>query len=133
MKSRFLSAYPIGADFGLLILRLVSGGLMLAHGWMKLANVLDGNFAFADPIGLGTYTSLYLTIFAEVVCAGFLILGLFTRLALIPLMITMIVAFFVVHANDAFQMKELPLTFLGIYLALFFTGPGEISVDAKLD
>lgn len=106
---------------------------MLAHGWMKLANVLDGNFAFADPIGLGTYTSLYLTIFAEVVCAGFLILGLFTRLALIPLMITMIVAFFVVHANDAFQMKELPLTFLGIYLALFFTGPGEISVDAKLD
>lgn len=56
-------------------------------------------------------------------------MGAFTRLATIPLIFSMLVVIFIVHANDPFQMKELPLLYLGIYVLLFFTGAGRISLD----
>ncbi len=40
-------------DIGLLILRLAAGALMLPHGIKKLTKILEGKFAFADPIGIG--------------------------------------------------------------------------------
>ena len=42
----------------------------------------------------------------------------------------MLVVIFVVHANDPFQIKELPFLYLGIYILLFFTGAGRISLDS---
>jgi len=73
--------------------------------------------------------SLILIIGAEVGCSLFVIVGAFTRLAVIPLVFSMLVVIFVVHANDPFQMKELPFLYLGIYILLFFTGAGRISLD----
>lgn len=131
MKSKFLSSQGLLPDLGLFILRLVGGGAMITHGWMKLSAALSGNMQFGDPIGIGTELSLYLAIFAEFACSILLILGLFTRLALIPLIITMLVAFFLVHGNDAFQVKELAFIYLGLYLAIFLTGPGKYSIDSK--
>ena len=59
-------------------------------------------------------------------------IGLKTRLASVPLIVTMIVAAFIVHAGDPFAKKELALVYLVGFLAIFFTGPGEYSVDARL-
>ena len=119
-------------DFGLLLLRLVSGGIILTHGFPKLQKIISGNLQFGDPIGLGQETSLYLSTFAEVVCALLVVLGLFTRIALIPLLINLSVAFFIVHATDDFGTKELPLLFLGMFVVLFFTGAGRFSFDRRL-
>ena len=74
--------------------------------------------------------SLILIIGAEIGCSLFVIVGAFTRLATIPLIFSMLVVIFIVHASDPFQMKELPLLYLGIYILLFFTGAGRISLDA---
>jgi putative oxidoreductase len=71
-------------------------------------------------------------VFAEFFCSILLILGLFTRLAAIPLVIGMAVAAFVVHGADPFAAKELSLLYLFIYVALIFTGPGRHSVDYVL-
>lgn len=127
-----LSIRPISLDLGLLILRLVSGGAMLTHGYPKFQKVLAGNLQFGDPLGIGPEASLILVAFAEFICSILLILGLTTRFALVPLIITMAVAFFIVHGSDPFGDKELPFLFLGIYLSLFLTGPGRISVDKML-
>lgn len=118
---------------GLLVLRLGSGGLMLfAHGWGKLANFGERAETFRDPLGLGPELSLVLTVFSEVVCAGLVMLGLATRLASIPLVITMAVIVFVVHGADPFRQQELPLLFGFAYLTLLFTGPGKLSLDALI-
>ena len=69
-------------------------------------------------------------IWDEIGCKFFVILGDFTRFATIPLIFSMLVVIFIVHASDPFQMKELPLLYLGIYILLFFTGAGRISLDA---
>lgn len=131
-KSSFFSANAISSDFGLLILRLVSGATVLTHGYPKFQKVLEGNMQFGDPIGLGTSTSLYLSAFAEFICAILIILGLLTRFASIPLIINMAVAFFIVHAADDFGTRELSLLYLGMFLTLFFTGPGRYSLDRQI-
>lgn len=126
-----LTRNPISLDLGLLILRLVLGISLLTHGWPKFQKILDGNFKFGDPIGLGPEASLILAAFAEFLCSLLVIIGLGTRLATIPIMITMATAFFIVHASDDFGTKEKALLFLGGFLTLFFTGPGKYAADRR--
>ncbi len=129
IKSTFLHSNSLSADLGLLILRVISGAALLTHGYPKFQKVISGNMQFGDPLGVGQATSLHLSTFAEFVCAILIILGLLTRLATIPLIINMAVAAFIVHGADDFATREMSLLYLGIFLTLFFTGPGKYSVD----
>jgi putative oxidoreductase len=118
-------------DLGLLILRSFVGLTMLySHGWGKLSRLIAGDTGFADVFGMGEPISLILAVFAEVVCSVFLAFGLYTRIALIPLIITMLVAVFYIHADDPFSKQEFGLLYLIPYVTLFFTGPGKFSLDA---
>lgn len=119
-------------DWASLILRVTLGLLMLSHGIPKLMKLMNGTMEFGDPIGIGVPASLTLTVFAEVVCSVLIIIGMWTRLALIPLMITMAVAVFIVHINDPLGTMELALMYLLSYCALFLLGSGKYSVDAIL-
>jgi putative oxidoreductase len=78
---------------------------------------------------LGSGLSLVLVTFAEFFCAVFVIVGAFTRVALIPLLINLTVIVFVVHGGDPIKKKELAVFYLLTYIALFLTGPGKFSVD----
>lgn len=103
---------------------------MLVHGVQKLMGFSALANVFPDPVGMGSQLSLTMAIAAEVGCSVLLILGLGTRLAVIPLAFTMIVALFVVHADDPWKVKELAAIFLTVYTAIFITGPGRCSLDA---
>lgn len=117
-------------DAGLLVLRIGVGILMLTHGVPKLLKLFGSEeIRFADPFGLGEATTLVLAVFAEFICSILVLLGLGTRLAVIPLMITMVTAIFVAHANDAFQAKELPIFYLLAYTVLLLTGAGKYALD----
>ena len=105
--------------------------MIFGHGWGKLANFSNIAPNFPDPIGLGSTLSLGLAVGAEVFAALFIVLGLFTRWASIPLIITMAVAAFVAHGGDPFAKKEMALIYLAMYLMLFFTGPGKYSINRK--
>lgn len=124
--------YPLSINISLLILRIAAGGFMLTHGYSKLLNLINGNMSFADPIGLGNELSLYLAVFAEIGCAVFILLGLFTRIATIPLIITMAVAAFIIHGNDDFGTKEMSLIYLCSYIVILLSGAGKYSVDALI-
>ena len=103
---------------------------MLVHGIPKLNKLTSGGeIKFADPFGFGPQISLGLAVFAEVICSIFIILGLGTRLAAIPLIITMAVAAFYAHANDPFATKEKPILFLIIFVMLMVFGSGRYSID----
>jgi putative oxidoreductase len=118
-------------DIAALLLRVCFGFTMLfGHGWGKFLKLIgDGPIKWADPIGLGPEISLGLATFAELFCAGALIIGLFTRLATIPLIITMGVAFFIVHIDDPFNKMESPLMYMTAYIAILLLGAGRFSVD----
>jgi len=114
-------------------LRISIASFMLTHGLGKLNLLFSGSeIQFADPIGLGATISLGLAVFAEVVCSILIGLGLATRLASIPLIITMLVAAFIVHATDPFAKKEFALLYLLIYLTVFIVGSRKYSLDHLL-
>ncbi len=121
-------------NIGLLLLRVSVGGMMLvAHGWGKLTSYGVLSTKFPDPLGLGsTQLSLTLAVGAEVFCSILVIVGLATRFAAVPLVITMAVAAFIVHADDPWQKKEFALIYLLPFLSLVFTGAGRYSLDALL-
>jgi putative oxidoreductase len=117
-------------DFGLLAVRLLAGGMMLTHGIPKIDRLFgEGPVKFADPFGLGPEISLVLVIFAEVACSLLVMVGLKTRLATIPLLITMLVAAFYIHGADPFGDKELPLLFFTLFVSLLVSGPGNYTID----
>ncbi len=133
MKKIFSTRLNHGAlHLSLLILRLSAGGFMLTHGYPKLQRVLAGEFRFGDPLGLGPEVSLVLAVFAEFLCSILIMLGLSTRLAAVPLIVTMTVAAFVSHGNNPFARKELALMYLVAFTILLISGPGKISVDALI-
>ncbi|MDB4584865.1 DoxX family protein [Draconibacterium sp.] len=116
-------------NFGLLILRLSAGGFMLTHGYPKLQRLLSGELRFGDPLGLGPEVSLVLAVFAEFLCSILVMLGLGTRLATLPLIVTMSVAAFISHGSDPFARKELALMYLVSFVVLLLNGGGKYSVD----
>jgi len=120
-------------DIGLFVLRVMTGGLMLVnHGLPKLIGFNEKMNEFPDPIGLGNEISLALTVFAEFFCALALMLGIYTRIAIIPLIITMLTAAFVIHWDDPFSKKEFALLYAIPFLAMVFIGPGKYSIDSKI-
>ncbi len=118
---------------GLLILRVAIGLFMLiGHGWPKLTKFAELSLNFPDPLGMGSRLSLIAALGAEVACSALLIIGLLTRIAAIPLAFTMIVALFLVHAEDPWQKKELAAVYLAVYSAIIYTGAGSFSLDSYL-
>ncbi|MBS4060101.1 MAG: DoxX family protein [Bacteroidetes bacterium] len=114
----------------LLVSRVLISVFMLTHGWPKLMRFFsEESIKFADPLGIGVIPSLLLAVFSEVVCSVFIILGLGTRAASIPLIITMMVAAFIVHADDPFARKEMALLYLLGYIMLLILGSGKYSID----
>lgn len=117
-------------DIGLLIFRVIISGLMLTHGVPKLLDFFGSDeLKFADPIGIGEGLTFGLAVFAEFVCSVFIFFGFLTRLASIPLIFTMAMAAFVIHFNDPFADKELPILFLAGFILLLITGAGKYSMD----
>lgn len=130
MKKIFSTkSFPFASNLALLLLRMSSGGFMLTHGYPKLQRLLAGEFKFGDPIGLGPEVSLALAVFAEFLCSVLVVLGLGTRLATIPLIVTMSVAAFIAHGADPFGRKELALMYLVSFIVVLLLGPGKISFD----
>jgi Predicted membrane protein len=118
---------------GLLVLRVAFGALMMNHGIDKLSNfstiVNSGQFM---PVLGSVALGLGLDVFAEVFMSVLLIIGLFTRIATIPLIVTMLVAVFLVHLHQPFANMELALLYLFPYIALLLAGPGKFSIDFYL-
>ena len=130
MKKLFSTKYSDrSVSFALLLLRLSLGGLMIPHGYQKLMSLASKSSGFSDPFHIGGPASMSLTIFAEFFCAIFIVLGLMTRLACVPLITAMSVALFYAHHGEVFGDGEHAALYLLGYAALFFTGPGKISMD----
>jgi len=121
-------------DIAPLLLRLGLGiSMMFNHGWMKVSSFDKMSGKFVEFMGLSSSMSLTMAIFAEFFCSFLLIMGLFTRLATIPLLITMFMAlkvknFQIIGADN----NELAFVFLIGYCAIFLLGSGKYSVDGMI-
>ena len=133
MRRLISTKYSAGAfNAAMLVLRIATGALMMKHGYDKLVHFAEYKIKFMNFMGIGQAASLSLTIFAEFFCALFIIIGLFTRLFVIPLIVVMCVALFKVHNADFMGQGEIATLYLAGYLVLLFVGPGRVSIDAMI-
>jgi len=124
---------PATTDLGLLVIRLWFGVVLaVAHGFGKFG-ALDGFAGKLDEAGYpAPFVMALLATLAEAVGGVFIALGLLTRPAALMIVITMLVAAFVAHADDPFAKQEFALAYGMACLALVVAGPGRWSLDAKL-
>jgi putative oxidoreductase len=133
MKKLLSTKYSAGAfSTAMLVLRLGLGILMMMHGYNKLVHFADKQDSFMNFLGMGSTITLALVVFAEFFCSLFLILGLFTRLAAIPLIIATLVMIFKSHNGDILGEGEHAALYLTGYLVLLLVGPGRASVDSMI-
>jgi putative oxidoreductase len=130
-------ASPAQLDFGLLVLRLVTGIVFIAHGAQKVFvygfDGVAGAFAGMGVPMAGVVGPL--VALAELLGGLALVAGLLTRLAGAGLAVVMLGAVLVAHLSAGFFLPagyEFALTLLGASLALAATGAGAWSLDAML-
>ncbi len=117
----------------ILIGRMGIAILMLTHGIPKLMMLFSGGpVQFPGVMGMSSELSLSLAVLTEVACSILLLAGLATRLAVVPLIITMLIAALVVHAADPFAKQEPAFQYLLVYVVLLLTGSGKYSIDYLL-
>ncbi|MHA4846214.1 DoxX family protein [Flavitalea antarctica] len=134
MKKLLSISYSQGAfNIAMLLLRVSFGVFMIPHGYDKLVKFAQMKNGFINFLGMGSGVSLALDIFAEFFCSIFLIFGLFTRLAVIPLIIAMCVVVAIAHNYQIFGDGEHGAMFLAGYLVILLLGPGKISVDGMIN
>lgn len=129
MNNKLLNIYPFNTDLATLLLRIIFGGLFIRYGLNKFLAYDQILPMFQDVIGIGPKLSFNLVIFAELICGFFVAIGFLTRLSVIPIFITMIVAFFIAHAKDPFDVKSLAFVFMLLAIVVFVLGSGRYSVD----
>lgn len=117
-------------DAGLFFLRL-AGGLLLfyVHGLPKVLHFSEELTHIEDPFGFGPWFSLLPAIFAEVVCPIFIILGIGTRLACLPIIGVLLVAMLVVHPQWSIAEGQFGWLLLIIFTTLALTGSGKWRVS----
>jgi|SRR5690606_20421188 len=124
-----LNSDEVSFDTGALLLRLTAGVTMFwQHGLVKLMQFGELSATFPDPIGVGHTLSLTLLLIAEVVCASLVVLGLWTRVATIPLIIGMAVAAFLANGDQPFAKQELSFVYMMMFIVIFFVGSGRYSL-----
>ena len=115
------------------IARLTVGLVFFQAGWGKL-NDLDSVTAFFTELGIPEPAfQARLASGAEFVCGGLLLLGLATRFAVVPLIITMCVAILTAQWANVDGLGSLVGLLEFAYIALLVwlgtDGPGPLSLD----
>jgi putative oxidoreductase len=124
-----------------LLARLIVGAIFVRTGYGKITDLPDITKFFASLGIPSPHFNAVLASTAELVCGSLLIIGFLTRLAPIPLIITMLVALKTavlpsLHFNGLGDYVQLltheEIHYIVIFIWLAIAGAGPVSVDHVL-
>jgi putative oxidoreductase len=120
----------------LLVARLTVGFEFVSTGWGKVHN-LDKIVAYFTELGIpAPGFQAPLASFTELVCGSLQVVGLASRLAACPLVVTMIVAIMTAQRSNVHGLSDLvglvEWTYIAILGVVAVFGPGPASLDAVL-
>jgi putative oxidoreductase len=130
--------YSTLQQYGIAILRIIVGIIFIMHGSQKLFTYgYQGVVGSMGQMGIPAPEVAAVLIMATEFIGGILLLlGLFTRLAAIPIAFAMLVAIVQVHLKNGFFAGgggyEFPLTLAVAAIALVLTGSGAWAIDNVL-
>ena len=122
-------------SFGLLILRISIGTMLIHHGYEKLADIENFADAFVRPIGLPfPILSSYIAAYSEIYGSWLLIVGFLTRFASLSIVGTIGVTIYhaIVTAGFNIYLLELLILYMGGSLCILLLGSGDFALDRFL-
>ena len=132
LKYLFSVKYPREGivDAALMAFRImIAFALFRTHGLKKIADFESTLMHIPDPFGIGGLASTCVAIFVNVGLAGFVALGFLTRLSAVGILSLTLSGLFLVHFNDPWPVKDVPLIYSIAYTLVLFLGPGTYSMD----
>jgi putative oxidoreductase len=122
-----------GLHLPLLVFRvLLSLELIYAHGLKKLRIGVSEIEQIPNPLHLPETVNVVLATSAILIFPIFVVLGLFTRIAVLPILSVTLIGYFVLHYHDAPLVKDTPFMYSLSFLLIFFLGAGKYSLDNKI-
>ncbi len=117
-------------NFGLLMFRILFAvELFRVHG-MKKFRVQNGEREkVPNPLGLPEKLNGLVATFSDTVVPVLLILGIGTRLAILPTLGVTAIGYFVVHKKDSLEVRDVPYMYTLDLLLLLLLGAGTFSLD----
>lgn len=130
MLRKLFSTKPIFEN-SMLLIRITAGLLIFVHGLGTFdEGHMKGNIAWLSDLHFPAPVFMaYLGKGAELIGGVLLILGLFTRIAAIVLVVNMLVICFVLGSGQIFTADETPFLLLMLFVYLLMVGPGKTSLD----
>lgn len=118
------------SHFGLLFFRVaVSLELLIAHGLKKIGIGVAIAETVPNPLGLPDFFNQAFAIVANIIMPLFITVGLFTKIATLPILSITLTGYFIVHFNDPIAVKDVPFMYSVSFLFLTIVGPGKYSLD----
>jgi putative oxidoreductase len=116
--------------------RLAVGLLFLSTGWGKVHD-LSKVTHFFETLGIpAPGLNAVVVGYSELICGALLVVGLLTRLATVPLVVSMCVAILTAKRSELHGLFDLvgfdEFTYLVVLVMIAILGPGEVSVDHLL-
>lgn len=133
--NRFFSSSPIAHNYGIAIVRIITGILLVWHGWetfdaekMKMYSSWFVERKYSNPEAWA-----YAGKVAELLAGIGFVLGLFTRLASILTIAAFAgIIFLLGDKGNIFQGDQHPFLFILLAIVFLFTGPGALSADGLI-
>jgi len=136
VRNRALAALERLRGVALLLGRLAVGLVFLSTGWGKVHNVEKVTEFFTSLHIPAPGLNAVVVGWSELLCGAALVLGVLTRLATFPLIVTMIVAILTAKRGDIHGFFDLvafeEFTYLLVLTMIAVLGPGSIAVDHLL-
>ena len=124
---------PFTPDLGMLFARVTGAALLLhVHGIPKIVHYQQELAHIDDPLGMGRALTLWCALFAEVFCPVLIALGLFTRLAALPVVFLLAVSMVLVHPDWSIAEGQFGWLLVIVFGTIALSGAGRYSVDARL-
>jgi putative oxidoreductase len=107
----------------------VSVELIVAHGLKKVGIGTTFAEVVPNPLGFPDFFNQVFAISANLVMPLFIILGLMTRIAALPILAVTLTGYFILHFNDPLLVKDVPFIYSLCFLLILFLGAGNYSID----
>ena len=121
------------SDLGLLFLRVTGSVLLMyVHGLPKLLHYSSELPKIEDPFHMGRSLTIAYAIFAEVVCPLFMIAGIGTRLAALPVFVLTVIALLFVHPEWSVAEGQFAWWILIVFGTIAIAGPGRWALRTPL-